>query len=148
MTSDKAFAVYIMTNFKRGVLYVGVTSDLPSRATQHREGAFDGFTKKYQLKRLVWYRGYGDAIDAISFEKRLKCWRREWKFRLIEEANPDWEDLWPSSWATTSSVRCLTCKAGEVGPGQAAMRLSGMTATGMRGMTEAPHPCKLPRSAP
>jgi putative endonuclease len=95
MTFDKAFAVYIMSNFKRGVLYVGVTSDLPSRATQHRQGMIDGFTKKYRLKRLVWYRGYGDAIDAISFEKRLKRWRREWKFRLVEEINPEWEDLWP-----------------------------------------------------
>ena len=86
MTSDKTFAVYIMSNFKRGVLYVGVTSNLPSRATQHREGTFDGFTKKYQLKRLVWYRGYS---DAVSFEKRFKRWRRDWKFRLVEETNPE-----------------------------------------------------------
>jgi putative endonuclease len=92
MTFDrKTFAVYIMSNCKRGTLYVGVTSNLPNRATQHREGAIEGFTKKYQLKRLVWYRAYG----AISFEKRLKRWRRDWKFRLIEEMNPEWEDLWP-----------------------------------------------------
>jgi putative endonuclease len=96
MTSDtKTFAVYMMSNCKHGVLYTGVTSNLPNRATQHREGALEGFTKKYQLKRLVWYRGYGDAIDAISFEKQLKRWRRAWKFRLIEEMNPEWDDLWP-----------------------------------------------------
>jgi putative endonuclease len=96
MTFDpKVFAVYIMSNIPRGVLYVGVTSNLPNRATEHRDGAREGFTKKYRLKRLVWYRLYGDAIDAISFEKQLKRWRREWKFRLIEEMNPEWEDLWP-----------------------------------------------------
>jgi putative endonuclease len=91
----KVFAVYIMSNVRRGVMYVGVTSNLENRATQHREGALEGFTKKYQLKRLVWYRCYGEAIDAISFEKQLKRWRREWKFRLIEETNPDWKDLYP-----------------------------------------------------
>jgi putative endonuclease len=96
MTFDpKVFAVYIMSNCKRGTLYVGVTSNLPNRATQHREGLLEGFTKKYQLKRLVWYRAYDDAIDAISFEKQLKRWRRDWKFRLIEEIIPEWEDLWP-----------------------------------------------------
>ncbi len=89
------FCVYFMSNCKRGVLYTGVTSNLPNRATQHREGSLEGFTQRYQLKRLVWYRGYGTAIDAISFEKRLKRWRREWKFKLVEEQNPEWEDLWP-----------------------------------------------------
>jgi putative endonuclease len=92
---ERAYAVYIMSNFKRGVLYVGVTSNLPNRAAQHREGQIDGFTKKYQLKRLVWCRMYGDILDAIAFEKQLKRWRREWKFRLVEEINPEWEDLWP-----------------------------------------------------
>lgn len=71
-----------------------MTSNLPNRATQHREGDLEGFTKQYRLKRLVWYRAYGAAIDAISFEK-LKRWRREWKFELIEEMNPGWVDLWP-----------------------------------------------------
>jgi putative endonuclease len=92
---ERANAVYIMSNVKRGVIYVGVTSNLPNRATEHREGRFEGFTKKYQLKRLVWYRLYGDMLDAITLEKRLKRWRREWKFRLVEEMNPEWDDLWP-----------------------------------------------------
>ena len=94
MGDAKAFAVYMMTNRKRGVLYVGVTSNLPNRVSQHREGTIKGFTKTYNLDHLVWYRAYEDARDAIDFEKRLKRWRREWKFRLIEETNPDWVDLW------------------------------------------------------
>jgi putative endonuclease len=95
MPSSKIFSVYIMTNIKRGVLYVGVTSNLENRATEHREGRIDGFTKRYNLKRLVWHREYDDARDAIDFEKKLKRWRRDWKFRLIEETNPEWVDLWP-----------------------------------------------------
>jgi len=88
MFEPKIFAVYIMTNCPRGVLYVGVTSNLPNRSTEHREGAMDGFTKRYKLKRLVWCRNYENAIDAISFEKQLKRWRRAWKIELIEETNP------------------------------------------------------------
>jgi putative endonuclease len=61
---EKVFCVYIMSNWKRGVLYVGVTGNLINRVTEHREGAIGGFTKRYQLKRLVWYRAYGAAIDA------------------------------------------------------------------------------------
>ncbi|HEY1749996.1 MAG TPA: GIY-YIG nuclease family protein [Caulobacteraceae bacterium] len=95
MSDAKLFAVYIITNFRRGVLYVGVTSDLVTRALQHRDGVFDGFSKKYQLKRLVWFRWYDDARDAIDFEKRLKRWRRAWKFELVEAQNADWDDLWP-----------------------------------------------------
>jgi putative endonuclease len=91
----KDFCVYIVTNRPRGILYTGFTSNLPNRATQHREGALEGFTKTWGLRRLVWYRAYGEAIDAISFEKQLKRWRRAWKFRLIEEMNPGWDDLWP-----------------------------------------------------
>ena len=96
MHAEKIFCVYIMSNCKRGVLYIGVTSNLINRAIEHRDGAFDGFTKRYQLKHLVWYGVFGDALDAIAFEKKLKRWRRDWKFRLIEEANPEWEDLLPA----------------------------------------------------
>ena len=92
----KVFAVYIMSNWKRGVLYVGVTSNLENRARQHREGELEGFSKTYQLKRLVWYRFYDDAHEAIRFEKQPKRWRRAWKFRLVEEMNPEWDDLWLS----------------------------------------------------
>ena len=96
MPNEKVFCVYIMSNVKRGVLYVGVTSNLINRAIEHRNGFFDGFTKRYQLKRLVWYGVFDDARDAIEFEKKLKRRRREWKFRLIAEMNPEWEDLLPA----------------------------------------------------
>jgi putative endonuclease len=96
MSDEKTFAVYILTNGRYGTLYVGVTSNLPNRATEHREGRIEGFTKTHGLKRLVWYRMYGDALEAITFEKRLKRWRRDWKFNLIEEMNPHWADLWPN----------------------------------------------------
>ena len=92
---EKVFAVYIMANTRRGVMYVGVTSNLENRITEHREGRLEGFTKRYNLKTLVWYGWRGTADEAIRFEKQLKRWRREWKFRLIEENNPDWEDLYP-----------------------------------------------------
>jgi putative endonuclease len=95
MAEPKVFAVYIMTNTRRGVLYVGVTSNLPNRSTEHREGAIDGFTKRYRLRRLVWFQLFEDARDAIDFEKRLKRWRREWKIDLIGKTNPEWDDLWP-----------------------------------------------------
>ncbi len=91
----KVFAVYIMTNRRDGVLYVGVTSDLPTRAVQHKAGLIDGFTKRYNLKRLVWCRWFHDADQAIKFEKQLKRWRRDWKLQLIEEMNPGWDDLLP-----------------------------------------------------
>ena len=95
MFEEKVFAVYIMTNRKLGVLYVGVTSNLIYRAMQHRDGALEGFTKTYNLKRLVWYRLHGEALDAITFEKRLKRWRRQWKIEHIEAMNPTWDDLLP-----------------------------------------------------
>jgi putative endonuclease len=95
MRDPKAFAVYIMTNTRRGVLYVGMTSDLPGRVWKHREGVLPGFTRDWGLKRLVWYEAHDCAEGAIAREKRIKRWRRQWKFELIESANPEWGDLWP-----------------------------------------------------
>ena len=89
-------AAYIMTNRPGGVLYVGVTSDLIRRATQHREGAVDGFTKSYRLKRLVWFEMHGTMESAILREKQLKAGRRDRKVQLIETQNPAWDDLYPS----------------------------------------------------
>ena len=86
--------VYILASAKHGTLYVGVTNRLERRAYEHREKAFPGFTSKYGVDRLVWYRGYGEVTDAIGFEKRLKRWRRDWKVVLIEEDNPHWDDLY------------------------------------------------------
>ncbi len=89
------YAVYIVTNRPRGVLYTGVTGRLAQRAWQHREGAVPGFTRTYNLKRLVWFEPHEDMIEAITREKRIKRWRRAWKFELIERDNPQWRDLGP-----------------------------------------------------
>ena len=88
-------AVYIMASRKHGTLYVGVTSELLSRAAQHREGVRDGFTRRYGVKRLVWYEWHDGIKAAIHCEKRLKKYRREWKINLIEHDDPDWDDLFP-----------------------------------------------------
>ena len=86
--------VYIMADRYRGTLYVGVTPDLASRIHQHRTGEGSDFCARYRLDRLVWAE-HGDAIeDCIAHEKRLKRWKREFKFALIERANPDWDDLY------------------------------------------------------
>ena len=90
----KSFFVYMMTNRPDGALYVGVTSNLIQRAWQHRTGAADGFTKRYNLHRLVWYEPHDCAESAIRREKRLKKWPRHWKTELIGATNPDWRDLW------------------------------------------------------
>ena len=85
--------VYIMANRYRGTMYVGVTSDLPARIFQHREGTGSDYCAERGLGRLVWAER-GDSIEeCIAHEKRVKRWRREWKFALIERGNPDWRDL-------------------------------------------------------
>jgi len=91
----KQFAIYIMTNRPRGVLYVGLSSNLPERVRQHREGLIPGFTLQYNLTRLVFLEYLETAAAMIAREKRLKGWRRGWKIALIEENNPTWRDLWP-----------------------------------------------------
>ena len=85
--------VYIMADRYRGTMYVGVTSDLPMRVHQHRTGDGSDFCRRYGLHRLVWAEHMPSIIDAISQEKRVKRWRREWKFELIERGNPEWCDL-------------------------------------------------------
>ena len=86
--------VYIMTNKPNGTLYVGVTSDLPKRIWQHREGVADGFTRRYGLKRLVYAEQHEGIRKAIQREKNLKHWSRAWKVQLIVDANPEWDDLY------------------------------------------------------
>jgi len=90
---DKLLCVYIMASRRRGTLYIGVTSDLPKRVWEHREGVVDGFTKQYGVKKLVWYEVHDNAESAITREKQLKEWRRAWKVELIEAGNPWWRDL-------------------------------------------------------
>jgi len=86
--------VYIVTNRPNGVLYLGVTSDLPRRAWEHREGVVEGFSKRYGLTRLVYAERHGDIRQALQREQNMKHWPREWKLRLIEDANPKWDDLY------------------------------------------------------
>ncbi|HVT33137.1 MAG TPA: GIY-YIG nuclease family protein [Rhodanobacteraceae bacterium] len=93
--SRKQPAVYIVANAERGTLYIGVTGWLKERIHEHREGSLEGFTKRYGLKRLVWFELYADFPAAIRRETQLKKWNRMWKVELIESTNPHWRDLWP-----------------------------------------------------
>ena len=88
-------AVYILASERNGTLYIGVTSDLIKRVWQHREAVVEGFTKEYGVKTLVWYEQHATMESAISREKAMKKWRREWKLNAIKSLNPDWNDLWP-----------------------------------------------------
>jgi len=93
MRRQRRYYVYIMASGPHGTLYVGVTSDIGRRAYEHREGLIEGFTKKYGVKRLVYFEEFPTAIDAIRREKRIKKYFRAWKINLILAANPEWEDL-------------------------------------------------------
>jgi putative endonuclease len=86
--------VYIMTNRPNGTLYLGVTSDLPRRVWQHREGLVEGFSKRYGLARLVYAEPHPDISSAIQRERNMKHWSRTWKVRLILQSNPGWDDLY------------------------------------------------------
>ena len=83
-----------MASKKRGTLYIGVTADLLHRVSEHKAGDIDGFTKKYHVHILVYYEQFQYIEDAIIREKQLKKWNREWKIRLIENNNPEWNDLY------------------------------------------------------
>ena len=87
-------AVYILASEYNGTLYVGVTSNLPQRIWQHREGQVDGVTCEYDVKILVWYELCDSMVSAIEREKVIKKWNRAWKNRMIQKTNPDWRDLW------------------------------------------------------
>jgi len=86
--------VYILASNRNGTLYVGVTSDLIKRVYQHRNGLVAGFTKRYHVHNLVWIEAHECMESAILREKELKRWRRVAKLGLIEQANPEWRDLW------------------------------------------------------
>ena len=85
--------VYIMADRYRGTMYVGVTANLAARVYQHRTGKGSDFCRRYGLARLVWAEQGDDIQSCIAHEKRVKRWRREWKFALVEKSNPDWVDL-------------------------------------------------------
>lgn len=92
-------AVYIMASGKHGTLYIGVTSDLIARVSQHREGTTPGFTTRYGVTRLVWFEWRESIVDAIQREKSLKRYYRAWKINLIEQDNPNWDDLYEGLFA-------------------------------------------------
>ena len=85
--------VYIMSNKRNGVLYIGVTADLSARIDQHRTGKGSSFCRRYGLDRLVYAEHYSSIEEAIAREKAMKAWKRAWKSELIEAANPEWNDM-------------------------------------------------------
>lgn len=88
------YVVYIITNKPRGTFYIGITSDLRRRITEHKLGLMQGFSKKYNLTKLVYYEQFQYVEDAIYREKKLKRWKKDWKSDLIENLNPEWNDLY------------------------------------------------------
>ena len=93
MGMSKQFYVYILASERNGTLYVGVTSDLTKRIWEHKNKLVKGFTEKYGVDKVVYYEVHTDAENAILREKQIKKWNRSWKLRLIEEKNPEWNDL-------------------------------------------------------
>ena len=86
--------VYMLASERNGTLYIGVTSDVVKRVWEHQSDFVDGFTKQYQVHTLVWYEVYENMQSAITREKQLKEWKRQWKIDLIEKINPYWNDLY------------------------------------------------------
>lgn len=90
-----AYCVYLLASKKHATLYIGVTNDIVRRIHEHKSKVVAGFSKRYSVDRLVRFEIYDDPITAITREKELKKWRRQWKLRLIEKQNPQWIDLYP-----------------------------------------------------
>jgi putative endonuclease len=93
---DHLYFVYMLASKPYGTLYTGVSNDIIKRVREHKEGILPGFTKKYDVKTLVWYETHADIHEAIAREKKIKRWRRDWKISMIEENNPRWADLYPA----------------------------------------------------
>jgi len=98
-------AVYILATGKHGSTYVGVTSELPARIAQHRDGRIPGHSAKYGIKRLVWFETHQSMVTAIQREKSWKKYKRDWKSNLIERDNPHWDDLFPHLFGGTDYER-------------------------------------------
>jgi len=95
MRKEEFYWVYILASKPYGTLYTGFTNNLPGRVYEHKHHLFPGFTSKYGVHILVWYETHSDVYAAIDREKEIKGWNRDWKIRLIENMNPNWEDLYP-----------------------------------------------------
>ena len=92
----KRYWIYILASKRNGTIYIGVTSNLSGRIYEHKEKLIEGFTKKYNITKLVYAEEFQDINDAIHREKCIKKWNRAWKMKLIEEHNRDWCDLYES----------------------------------------------------
>ncbi len=90
---NRRFFVYILSNRRRGVLYIGLTNDLIRRLSEHKAKLVPGFTRTYGVVMLVYYEEYSSVMEARAREATLKRWRRAWKIALIDKFNPDWRDL-------------------------------------------------------
>ena len=90
---NKTYAVYILTNYNETTFYIGVTGNLQKRIFEHKNKVVEGFTKKYNVDKLVYYEITNDVESAINREKQLKRWHRQWKINLIKEMNPEFKDL-------------------------------------------------------
>ena len=90
----KSYYVYIMANQNNKVLYIGVTSDLKKRVFEHKEKLVKGFTERYNLNKLVYFEETASIESAITKEKQMKKWNRQWKINLINKFNPEWKDLY------------------------------------------------------
>jgi putative endonuclease len=90
----KSFYVYILCNKRNETLYTGITSNLVKRIYEHKNNLIKGFSQKYNIHSLVWYELHDAAETAITREKQIKTWKRQWKMRLIEKNNPEWNDLY------------------------------------------------------
>jgi putative endonuclease len=90
----KQYYVYVLASKRNGTLYIGVTNNLVRRVNEHKQQTVEGFTERYNVNVLVYYEIFDDIRLAITREKRLKAWKREWKIRLIEERNPEWKELY------------------------------------------------------
>jgi putative endonuclease len=91
----KLYYVYLLCNHTRGSFYVGITNDLVRRVWEHREKLVKGHTNEKNISRLVWFEQHDEVNEAIKREKTIKRWKREWKYNLVEQDNPRWDDLYP-----------------------------------------------------
>ena len=93
MYTNKSYYVYLLAGKRNGTLYIGITNNLKRRMFEHKDKLSRGFTKKYNVNRLVYFEQYNDVRQALTREKRLKKWHRAWKLELIEKSNPEWKNL-------------------------------------------------------
>jgi len=92
----KTYFVYLLASRRNGTLYVGVTNDLVRRLWEHKQKVVPGFTKTHDVDRLVWFEVHNSIEAAITREKQIKRWKRDWKIDLFQDSNPRWDDLYPA----------------------------------------------------